>query len=93
MWKEDDVVIATKEYMLTTVDNPWNPFIQWDEWYAFDQERGYDTPGFLARIAKISFELSEADQEQAINDAIDEIVQINALGIHRKVTEDGEFVP
>jgi hypothetical protein len=71
--------------MLTTVDNPYDPFTQWDEWFAWDQSAGYNTPGMLARIAKSSDELSEADQHLAIQLAIEEIVRENVLGVWRKV--------
>jgi hypothetical protein len=74
------------DYMLTTVDNPWNPHTHYDEWYAYDQAHGYDTPGFLARIAIVSLNLSEADQDLAIVQAIDEIVEENVSGIYRRVS-------
>lgn len=73
------------EYMLTTVDNPFDPFTQWDEWYAWDLHAGYHTPGLLDRVARTSDELSEADQFLAVQQAIDEIVRENVLGVHRKV--------
>lgn len=75
------------EYMLTTVDNPYDPFTQWDEWFAWDLAAGYGTPGLLDRIARTSDELSESDQHLAIQDAIDEIVQENVLGVFRKVKQ------
>lgn len=71
--------------MLTTVDNPYNPETQWDDWYQFDSSHGYDTPGLLARIAITSDELSELDQDLAREAAIDEIVRENVLGILKKV--------
>lgn len=74
----------TDRVMLTTIDNPWDPFTQWSEWYAYDEAAGYHSSSLLARIAKSSDELSEADQELAIEIAIDEIVKENALGLHRK---------
>lgn len=73
------------EYMLTTFDNPFDPFTQWDEWYAWDLNAGYHTPGLLARISKSSDELAEADQHLAVQQAIDEIVRENVSGMHRKV--------
>lgn len=75
------------KHMLTTVDNPYNPWTHWREWYAWDEQAGYHTPGLLARVALTSDELSDADQELAIEDAIDEIVRENPLGVHRKVEE------
>lgn len=72
--------------MLTTTDNPYNPFTQFDEWLQFDVDAGYNTSGLLARIVQTSDELSEADESLAIENAIDEIVRLNVLGNLRKVT-------
>jgi hypothetical protein len=73
------------DFMLTTVDNPFDPFTQFDEWYTWDLDAGYHTPGLLARITKTSDELSDADQHLAIQQAIDEIVKENVLGVYKKV--------
>jgi hypothetical protein len=80
--------IDTTEYMLTTVDNPFDPFTRFDEWLAYDTQMGYNTSGFLARIAKVSNDLSEPDQALAIQQAIDEIVTENVLGVWRKVSRN-----
>ena len=74
-----------KAIMLTTIDNPFDPFTQFDEWKAFDEQKGYFTCSYLARIAKTSDELSEVDEDLAIEEAINEIVRLNVLGIYRKV--------
>ena len=71
--------------MLTTIDNPFDPFTQWDEWKRFDEDMQYYTCEYLARIAKTSDDLSDADNESAIEDAINEIVSLNILGVYRKV--------
>jgi hypothetical protein len=81
------------EYMLTTVDNPYDPWTQWDEWFAWDQAAGYHTPGLLARIARTSDDLPEGDQLQIIQEAIDEIVRENVLGVLRKVKEGDVLLP
>lgn len=73
------------EYMLTTFDNPYDPFTQWNEWYAWDERAGYCSSGLLARISKSSDELSDADQALAIQQAIDEIIRENVSGMHKKV--------
>lgn len=74
------------KHMLTTVDNPFDPFAQFDEWLVYDSQAGYETPSFLARIARTSNELSSADEDLAVEQAIDEIVRENVLGIYRKVS-------
>ena len=75
----------SEEHMLTTVDNPWNPFTNYDEWYEYDQDAGYDTPGLLARVSNVSLDSSEADFEQAIEQAIDDVAKQNISGMHKKV--------
>lgn len=72
-------------HMLTTVDNPYNPFTQNDEWTTWDTIKGYHTNAFLARIVRLSDDLSEADQEAEIERAIDEVVTHNVLGLYKKV--------
>ena len=77
-----------KKAMLTTYDNPYDPFDQYEDWFAFDARKGYNTPGLLARIAVVSDELSEADETSAITHAIDEIVEENVSGLYKKVERE-----
>lgn len=84
---------GTTRYMLTTFDNPYNPFTQWDEWFKWDLAAGYQTASLLARIAVVSPELSDTDQELAIQDAIEEIVRENVSGMYRKVSEESFPTP
>lgn len=66
----------SKATMLTTVDNPFDPFTQWDDWRRFDEDKGYYTCEFIARLSDSSPELSESDQELASLTAIYEIKQL-----------------
>lgn len=76
------------EYMLTTVDNPFDPFTEWREWLSWDTNAGYCTPSLLARLVITSDELSEADQHDALQDAIDRIIELNPSGMHVKITKE-----
>lgn len=71
--------------MLTTIDNEWNPFTNYDEWLARDHELGYDTNNYLARIAMTSDEFSDAENERIIDEAMIEIVLEND-GLYQIVT-------
>jgi hypothetical protein len=73
--------------MLTTIDNPFDPFTQWDEWYAWDSNAKYYTTSYLARMVQTSLELSEYDQDLAIEHAIDRIVELNLNGLYKKVVK------
>ena len=81
-------VLAEDESMLTTLDNPYNPFTEFDKWFAFDTSMGYQTCSYLARIAKGSEDLSEDDESISISQAMNEIVSLNLLGNYIKVTKE-----
>lgn len=74
--------------MLTTTDNPYDPFDEYDEWYAMDTNLGYNTPSYLARIAIVTEDLGPAMYHQHIEDAIDEIIKENITGTYKKVVRD-----
>lgn len=77
-----------QQHMLTTIDNPYDPFEQWFEWYAWDQREGYDSTGLLARTVKTSEELSEADQLYDVSKGIDFIIRHDPLNIYIKVSKE-----
>lgn len=69
--------------MLTTVDNPYDPFDDFDAWLGYDQQAGHHSLPLLARIAVSSDDMSDADQSLAIKQAIDEIIEMNPNGLYR----------
>lgn len=62
-----------KQMMLSTFDNPFNPFTNFDEWLSFDLSKGYFTCALLGRVAKTSIDLSDSEEIKAINEAIIQI--------------------
>ena len=64
---------------LTTTDNPYDPFTQYDAWYRFDEGKGYHSCAYLARIARTSDQLSDAENEQELERAIDDIIKYDPL--------------
>ena len=73
---------------LTTIDNPYDPRDQFDQWLAYDIEKGYNTCGYLAKIAATSPESSNNDNSFAVESAIDEIVAMNISGLYKKIVKD-----
>lgn len=76
--------------MLTTIDNPFNPFKDFDSWFLFDVEKGYNSCAYLARIAKTSNEFTDQEEDEEIERAIDEIIKYDFMNIYVKVKEDTE---
>lgn len=62
------------EYMLTTVDNPYDPFIDFDRWLDFDERNKYFTNGLLARLTITSPNFTEKETNLAIDHAVDDIL-------------------
>ena len=73
--------------MLTTFDNPFDPFEQFTDWFMFDVEKGYNTCSYLARIAKLTDDMSDQEVNDEIERAIDEIIQYDFMNIYKKITK------
>ena len=73
---------------ITTIDNPYDPFTQFNEWYAYDELKGYHSCSLLARFANTSIDLSFDETNYKIEQAIDRIVNLNGLGNYRKLIKD-----
>lgn len=76
-----------KEVMLTTFDNPFDPFEEFTSWFLFDVEKGYGTCDYLARIANFSDDMTQVEIDAENERAIDEIIKHDFLNIYKKVTK------
>lgn len=74
--------------MLTTIDNPYNPFTQFSQWFMFDAEKGYDSCGYIGRIAHTSDELSDEENIDEIERAIDEILKYDFTNMYKKIYDN-----
>ena len=73
------------ECMLTTVDNPYNPFEDFTLWLMFDKEKGYNCCEKVARIAQLSDDMSEKEINEEIDRAIDEIIKNDFMNVYTKI--------
>ncbi len=74
--------------MLTTFDNPYDPFEQFSYWFLFDVEKGYNSCSYLARIARTSDMLSDKENDMEIERAVDEILKYDFMNIYKKVKKE-----
>ena len=75
---------------LTTYDNPYDPFTQFDQWFLFDVEKGHNTCEYLGRIARTSEQLSDEENDLENERAIDEIIKLDFMNKYKKVYEKEE---
>lgn len=73
-----------RKCFITTKDNPFDPYDQFDEWKRFDEDKQYNSCGLLARFARTSDQLTEQENDQETERAIDEIVKYDPLLIYEK---------
>ena len=69
-----------KMVRVTTADNPFNPFTEWDEWYFYDLSKGYSTCERLDRLSNTSSQLSDELNNEELEQAIDQLVEVGAVG-------------
>ncbi len=73
------------QVMLTTFDNPYDPFHDFDSWYMYDQDMGYGSCSYLDRIVRTSDQLTDQENELEIERAIDEIIRYDFMNLYKKV--------
>ena len=73
--------------MLTTYDNPYDPFDNYSDWYLYDIQKGYNSCEYLGRIAFTADQLTDEENDIEVERAIDEIVMYNPL-LYKKVVRE-----
>lgn len=79
------------EFMLTTKDNPFNPFTQYDEWYEFDHEKGYCCCEYLARLCDVFGETPEDMADKVMEQAINDILRIDPDKSYTRIYRNGRL--
>ena len=79
--------MPAKECRITTLDNPYDPFTEFESWYLFDLVKGYNTCQYLARVTKTTPSMTEEEEALEIERAVDEILDNDFRGIYKKVVK------
>ena len=73
---------------LTTNDNPYSPFDDFDKWFMFDNDHGYNSCAYLARVARTSDAMTPQENSRALEEAIDDIVRLDFMNVYKKVSKE-----
>ena len=73
---------------LTTVDNPYDPFDDFEKWFMYDNDHGYNSCSYLARIARTSDALTPQENEKMIEKAVDDIIRLDFMNKYRKISKE-----
>lgn len=79
---------STKQVWITTLDNPFDPFTQFDRWFNFDQQKGYRTCERVARLAHCNPDnLTQKENQELVNQAIVTLCETFGADVYRPVVE------
>ena len=73
---------------ITTIDNPFNPFDDFNSWFMFDVEKGYYTSSKIARLTHLTDDMTEKEENEEIERAIDELIKVDPLDIYIKIVQE-----
>lgn len=79
--------MASKETWVTTLDNPFDPFSDFDNWKRFDEDQGYYTTELICRYLNVSDEFDDDLYNEQVEEAVDKVVHYNFYGNYRKVVK------
>lgn len=82
---DEDKVLMPPMYKLTTMDNPYHPVDERENWERYDRDKGYNCDALVWQIAGFSNQEEEAEIRRAENDAIDFIIAHDLECIYKKV--------
>lgn len=80
--------MAKRLVAISTIDNPYDPFDDFDSWYRFDMDKGYNSCAYLDRIAKTSDQFTDEENMREIERAIDSIVVLDASNMYTKIKKE-----
>ena len=78
----------SRQTTVTTIDNPFNPFDDFTSWFMFDIEKGYYSCSKLARLTNLSDDMTEKEESEEIERAVDRLIEIDPLDIYIKVVRE-----
>lgn len=82
----ESITTLDDNMVLTTSDNPFNPKVDYDKWKEWDEENGYNTESYVARLLDMEEANFDVDDDLTINNLIDKvyhsILEHDILGVY-----------
>ncbi len=77
------------DVFITTYDNPFDYFTQFDEWLNFDRQMGYFTLEYVGRLARVADDMSDETERLELERVLDSILEWNG-DMYKKVYSNQE---
>lgn len=72
------------EFMLTTVDNPYDPFEQFAQWDLYDKEKGHNTCSLIARLSHMTYDMTQKEENDEYDRVVEAIIQRDPFDKYKK---------
>lgn len=84
-----------KACALTTIDNPWNPFTNFRDWYNYDESHDYGSCSIVDRLSHTTDDMTLVEEAKEIERAILSFVEADPTGLYIAVydSEDLDLTP
>lgn len=76
--------------MISTKDNPFDPFDDFEAWLMFDKEKGYNSSERVARLAHFTEDMTEEESDKEFERAMDRLIEIDPFDIFIKIRRKSE---
>lgn len=80
--------MAERAVFVTTIDNPYDYFTDFDRWYAYDTQQGYNTCSLVARMADTSTEDSDYNYTREVERVVDKLCKWNFNNLYKKIVKN-----
>lgn len=72
---------------LTTKDNPFSPFKDFDDWLLYDIQHNYGTLNYFARVCRTTNDMTDEEITIENERAVDQIIKNDIFDMYKKVVE------
>ena len=77
-----------KDCMVTTMDNPENPFTHFSRWLEYDITHGYNTLGLWGYFTEASSLMDDDEYDYEAELGIDKLLENSFYGLHYRLFEE-----
>ena len=74
-----------RKYALTTVDNPYDRNENFEMWFLWDVNHGYNTVDLEIQQANLTYDMTEDEENEAIDNAINKIMSNALFSIYKRI--------
>lgn len=81
-----------KAVLLSTTDNPYNPFTDYTNWRNYDHQQGYNCEEYLARMSKTDIDMPDELYQKFANESVYDIIKLAAEYPDPRLPEGVEYI-